>query len=303
MTVSDLVTNMEWYRAFYWTAKAGSLSGAAERLYITQPAVTHAIKQLESQLGGQLFFRTSKGVKLTAEGDVLYQHIEQAFNFIHAGERRLAERHALTVGEMRIGAGDTLCKHYLLPRMRQFHEQYPGIQFQVTNRTSRETVKLLKEGAIDFGIVNLPLDDPKLHIQESMIVQDCFVVSSTYRKWAVAEQQQPLVLGWDELSRYELLLLEKGSATRTYIDKAAAANHVVLTPSMELGSLDLLSEFAQTGFGIACVVRNFAQDLLERGELVELMVTPPIPPRRIGIATLKDVPLSTAAKAFIALLQ
>ncbi|MBD3922686.1 LysR family transcriptional regulator [Paenibacillus sp. PR3] len=300
MAVSDLVTNMEWYRAFYWTAKAGSLSGAAEHLYITQPAVTHAIKQLESQLGGQLFFRTSKGVKLTAEGAMLYQHIEQAFNLIHAGERRLAERHALTEGEMRIGAGDTLCKHYLLPRMRQFHEQYPGVQFQVTNRTSRETVKLLKEGAIDFGIVNLPLEDPKLLIQESMIVQDCFVVSGTYRKWVAAGQ--PLSLDWEELSHYELLLLEKGSATRAYIDKAAAANDVALTPSMELGSLDLLSEFAQTGFGIACVVRNFAQDLLERGELVELAIAPPIPPRRIGIATLKDVPLSIAAKAFIALL-
>ncbi|WP_318152808.1 LysR family transcriptional regulator [Paenibacillus terricola] len=298
--MSDLVTNMEWYRAFYWTAKAGSLSGAAEHLYITQPAVTHAIKQLESQLGGQLFFRTSKGVKLTAEGAMLYQHIEQAFNLIHAGERRLAERHALTEGEMRIGAGDTLCKHYLLPRMRQFHEQYPGVQFQVTNRTSRETVKLLKEGAIDFGIVNLPLEDPKLLIQESMIVQDCFVVSGTYRKWVAAGQ--PLSLDWEELSHYELLLLEKGSATRAYIDKAAAANDVALTPSMELGSLDLLSEFAQTGFGIACVVRNFAQDLLERGELVELAIAPPIPPRRIGIATLKDVPLSIAAKAFIALL-
>jgi Transcriptional regulator len=299
--MSDLVTNMEWYRAFYWTAKAGSLSGAAERLYITQPAVTHAIKQLESQLGGQLFFRTSKGVKLTAEGEVLYQHIEQAFNFIHAGERRLAERHELTVGEMRIGAGDTLCKHYLLPRMQQFHEQYPGIQFQVTNRTSRETVKLLKEGAIDFGIVNLPLEDPKLHIQEGMIVQDCFVVSNAYRKWTAAEQPKSLV--WEELSRYELLLLEKGSATRTHIDRAAGANDVVLTPSMELGSLDLLSEFARTGFGIACVVRNFIEDLLDRGELVELSISPPIPSRRIGIATLKDVPLSTAAKAFVAMLQ
>ncbi|QKS46346.1 LysR family transcriptional regulator [Paenibacillus cellulosilyticus] len=292
---------MEWYRAFYWTAKVGSLSGAAERLYITQPAVTHAIKQLESQLGSQLFFRTSKGVKLTSEGEMLFQHIGQAFNFIHAGERRLAERHALTAGEMRIGAGDTLCKHYLLPRMRQFHEQYPGIQFQVTNRTSQETVKLLKEGAIDFGIVNLPLEDPRLHIQEGMLVQDCFVVAGTYHKWQADER--PSTVRWEDLDRYELLLLERGSGTRAYLDKVAAKNGVALSPSMELGSLDLLSEFTRTGFGIACVVKNFVEGELAEGELVELTIDPPIPPRRIGIATLKDVPLSTAAKAFIAILQ
>ncbi|MNF13613.1 putative DNA-binding transcriptional regulator [compost metagenome] len=71
---------------------------------------------------------------------------------------------------------------------------------------------------------------------------------------------------------------------------------------MELGSLDLLSEFARTGFGIACVVRNFVEDLLDSGELVELTVEPTMPPRRIGIVTLKDVPMSTAAKAFVAML-
>ncbi|WP_246070670.1 LysR family transcriptional regulator [Paenibacillus kobensis] len=296
----ELITNMEWYRAFYWTAKAGSLSGAAEHLYITQPAVTHSIKQLESQLGGQLFFRTSKGVKLTAEGEVLFRHIEQAFNFIAAGERRLAERHALVQGEMRIGAGDTLCKHYLLPRMRQFHEQYPGIQFQVTNRTTRETVKLLREGAIDFGIVNLPLEDPKLNIQESMAVQDGFVVSDAYRGWT--EIGRPMTVGWEELSRYALLLLEQGTGTRAYMDQAAAENGVSLTPSMELGSLDLLSEFARTGFGVASVVIDFIGEELARGELVQLAVDPPIPQRRIGIATLKGVPLSAAAKAFISIL-
>jgi DNA-binding transcriptional LysR family regulator len=296
----DLVTNMEWYRAFYWTAKIGSLSGAAERLFITQPAVTHAIKQLESQLGGQLFFRTSKGVRLTAEGEVLFQHIEQAFSFIHAGERRLAERHALTVGEMRIGAGDTLCKHYLLPRMRQFHEQYPGIQFQVTNRTSRETVKLLKEGAIDFGIVNLPLEDPKLHVQESMMVQDCWVVSDRCKQWV--EQGGPRSLRWNELCDYSLLLLERGSSTRAYIDASADANGITLSPSMELGSLDLLSDFTQAGFGMACVVRNFVEEELASGALVEVMVEPPIQPRRIGIVTLSGVPMSKAAAAFVDML-
>ncbi|MGV2644932.1 LysR family transcriptional regulator, partial [Clostridium perfringens] len=72
--------NMEWYRVFYWTARLGSLSKAAEHLHITQPAVSHTIKHLEGTIGGPLFFRTTRGVKLTSEGDVLFRYIEQAFS-------------------------------------------------------------------------------------------------------------------------------------------------------------------------------------------------------------------------------
>src|SRR5258708_2004493 len=137
--------NLEWYRVFYHTARSGSFSKAAELLYITQPAISYAIKQLESTLGGKLFFRSSKGVTLTAEGEVLYQFIEQAFGFLTKAEQQIAEMHQLLRGEIRIGAGDTLCKHYLLPYLEAFNSSHPDIKIQVTNRTSRETVQLLKD--------------------------------------------------------------------------------------------------------------------------------------------------------------
>src|SRR5690606_21911692 len=128
---------------------------------------TYAIKQLETKLGGQLFFRMAKGVKLTREGEALFKYVEQAYHFLEAGERKIAEMHQLTEGEVRIGAGDTLCKHLLLPRLRQFHTNYPGIHVQVTNRTTFETLTLLKEGKIDFGLVNLPVaNDPRLVVRE-----------------------------------------------------------------------------------------------------------------------------------------
>ena len=107
--------NLELYKSFYYAAKSESLSKAAEVLYISQPALSRAIKQLEQALGCTLFFRTSKGVRLTPEGRLLFQHIEQAFNFINMGEQRIAETQALQTGEIRIGASDTLCKYYLIP--------------------------------------------------------------------------------------------------------------------------------------------------------------------------------------------
>lgn len=292
-----MLANMEWYRTFYFAAKWGSLSKAAEELYITQPAVSHAIKQLESRLGGQLFFRTPRGVKLTAEGEVLFKYIEQAYHFITTGESKIAEMQQFTSGEIRIGAGDTLCKHYLLPFLSSFHAAYPEIKIQVTNRTSRKTAELLKQGKIDFGIVNLPLNDKQLRIRESIEIHDCFVVGGAYKELA----DKPI--GWAELSSYPIIMLERGCNSRAFIDHFAESQGAVLRPEIELGSLDLLLQFAQAGLGVACIIRDFARDELEQGKVVELLLKNPPPPRKIGLITLNDVPVSTAARRLLDMLS
>ncbi|HTG70040.1 MAG TPA: LysR family transcriptional regulator [Candidatus Udaeobacter sp.] len=291
-----MLINMEWYRVFYWTAKTGSLSRAAEQLYITQPAVTQTIKQLEAKLGGQLFFRMAKGVKLTAEGEVLFRYIEQAYRFMETGERMLAEMHSLQSGEISIGASDTLCKHYLMPYLERFHTDYPDIRIRVTNRTSPETIALLKEGKIDFGIVHMPAADKKLDFRVSMPLHDILACGRAYS--ALGGN----VLKLEHISQYPLMLLEKGSSTRRSLDEYADAHGVKLTPELELGSIDLLAQFARSGFGLAFLIREYAADELATGELIEIPLHPPIPARSIGIATLRGVPLSSAAKRFIELL-
>lgn len=289
--------NMEWYRVFYWTARTGSLSKAAIRLHITQPAVSHTIKQLESSLGGQLFFRTTRGVTLTTEGQVLYHYLEQAFNFVEIGEKAIAEMNNLHSGEIAIGASDTLCKHYLLPYLERFHAQHPGIRIKVTNRTTPETLALLKEGKIDFGIVSLPASDKQVIFRASTPLQDCLVGGLRFRELA-ADHSLPL----ESINDYPLLLLETGGSTRRYLDDYAALHGVSLNPEFELGSVDLLVQFAKSGFGLAFVIRNYVSEELQRGELIEIPIDPPIPERNIGIATLRGVPLSAATQAFLSLL-
>lgn len=288
--------NMEWYRVFYWTAKTNSLSRAALQLHITQPAVSHTIKQLEAKLGGQLFFRTAKGVKLTVEGEVLFRYIEQAYSFMETGERMIAEMHNLQSGEINIGASDTLCRHYLMPYLEQFHAQHQHIRIRVTNRTTPETIELLKEGKIDLGIVHLPASDTQLEFRESIPLQDCLVGGRPYA--SLSEN----LLKLEDIGHYPLLLLEKGTSTRRFLDEYALMNGIQLTPELELGSIDLLAQFARSGFGIAFLIRNYAVDDIASGELIEIPMDPPIPARSIGIATLRGVPLSAAAKRFLDLL-
>ncbi|GGA15270.1 LysR family transcriptional regulator [Paenibacillus marchantiophytorum] len=284
-----MIHNMELYQVFYVTAKAGSLSRAAEELYVTQPAITHSIKQLEAKLGGQLFFRTPRGVNLTVEGRELFAYIEQAYHFIENGERKIADMHQLAYGEVRIGAGDTLCKHFLLPHLKTFHESFPQVKIQVTNRTTKETIALLKEGKIDLGIVNLPISDPQIIIQESLSIHDCFLAGETYKHLAAA----PISL--KKLLEHPLILLEKGSSTRAYLDQFGEKQGLPFKPEIELGSVDLLIEFARNGFGIACAIKEFVQQELADGNLYEITLETPIPARKIGIIKLKSTPLSAAA--------
>lgn len=286
--------NFDLYRIFYITAKAKSISKAAKELYISQPAVSQAIKQLEGRLGGRLFFRTPKGIILTAEGSTVFKYIEQAYNFIMAAQTKFSEMQGLLNGEIKIGASDTLCKYYLLPYLGTFHQNYPDIRIQVTNRTTRETIKLLESGSVDFGVVNLPIEQSShLQVIEGMSINECFVVGEKY-KYIVG---QPISI--NELIKYPILLLEKGSNTRRCLDDYFESRGIKIIPEIELGSIDLLVEFARIGFGAAFVIKDFIKDELNNSKLYEIKLTETIPQRKIGIVYLKNVPLSAAAKKFI----
>lgn len=292
-----MIANLEWYRVFYWVATTGSLSKAAEVLFITQPAISYAIKQLEGSLGGKVFYRNARGVTLTAEGKVLFKYIEQAYGFIAKAEQQIAEMHQLQRGEIRIGANDTLSKHYLLPYLESFHLAFPKLRIQVTNRTSMETVQLLKDGRIDLGIVNLPIEDSQLRVIETMVLQDCFVVGEKFKELASE------VISLQQLSELPLILLEKGSSIRSYIDQYSQHLGITLKPEIELGSLDLVAQFARIGLGISCVVRNFINEELAQSVLYEIQLQEPIPSRKVGIITLSSLPLSAASHHLLQLLS
>jgi DNA-binding transcriptional LysR family regulator len=266
-------------------------------LYVSQPAVSRAIKQLEDDLGCKLFFRTSKGVQLTKEGEVLFQHIEKAFNLISSGEKKITEFKNLQTGEVRIAASDTLCKYYLVPYLKLFKTYYPGINVIVTCPTSPQTVKLIKDGRIDFGLVNMPIEDEQLEFKHIMEIQDCFIVGQKFKYLCGSKKHIK------EISDYPMLLLEKTSNTRIYIDNYFEKNYVFKIPDFEFPNIDLLVHFAKYDFGVACVIENFVQEALEKSALYKINLVEEIPPRSMSAAYLKNVPLAPAAKELIRYLE
>lgn len=288
-----MAIDLDLYSIFCTVARCGSLSHAARELYVSQPAISQSMHRLEDALGCTLFARTSRGISLTSEGRMLYSYADKAVSLITAAEDRLNRMRTLQSGGLMIGASDTLCQFFLLPYLEKFHSEYPEIQLQVTNRTTPDTVELLKVGKVDIALVNLPVVDSALSVRDVLKVHDVFVASSRFKR--LLDRSVTL----DELSREPLVLLEKASNSRKYLDDFAAVYGVTLKPEIELGAHSLLVEFAKIGLGIACVTYEFAAGAIKSGELFEIKLTPPMPSRGIGLISLEGVPLSPAAERFI----
>lgn len=282
----------ELYRVFYIVGQCGTVSAAADRLYVSQPAVSKAIKKLEDLSGCTLFVRSSKGVSLTTEGEILYDYVKNGFEYLQSGEQVLKKIRDRGEGLIKVGISNTLCKYIFIPHLEEFHRSYPGIRINIINRTSPETLGLLEQGMIDFAITSIPRERDRFACYDLLSIEDIFVAGEQYPELA---GPQPL----QSLARYPLMMLEKNNVTRSYIDAFFADNGVVLQPEIEISSLDFLIDFARIGLGVGLVIKNFVKDELQQGLLRQIQVTPVIPPRKVGIVMLKNMPLSIAAQTFI----
>ena len=264
--------SLDSYRVFCAVAKHKSLTKAAEELYITQPSVSMAISKLEKQLGSKLLTRSAKRVSLTREGEVMYSYLKQAMNLIDTAEEKFWEMQLLKSGEVVIGASDTLSANYLLPYLQKYFELYPEIQLKVTNRTTSETIELLKNGTVDFGFVNLPIKkDNSLEVYECMHISDVLIGGRMFKHLA------KIGVRLEDLNNYHLIMLEKASNTRNYIDDYAQSHNVTLNPVIELGSSEILVKFAGINLGLTFVVKEFYGNHIDNENLFEIKLTPPIP--------------------------
>lgn len=290
--------NLEYYKIFYFVAKYGSFTGAAEELCISQPAVSQGVKLLENSLGSSLFVRTPKGVKLTKEGEVLYSYVARGYESILLGESKFKKMIDLENGEIRIGASDMTLQFYLLSYLQTFHEKYPKIKVTVTNAPTPETIDFLYEGKIDFGVVSAPFHTKaEIQVKEVQYIEDIFVAGKRF------EYLKNQILDFSDLEKLPIICLEKNTSTRSYIDEYLQANGVVLQPEFELATSDMIVQFTLRNLGIGSVVRNFAAKYLASGELFELKFGERIPQRNFCVITSDKNPISTAAKELLVMMK
>ena len=286
--------NFELYRIFYVVANKKNITKAAEELFISQPAVSKAIKKLENNLGGKLFNRTKKGVVLTEEGKEFYNYIKVALEYINNAENKFNDLINLETGTIKIGVSATLTKYFLTPFLEKFHDLHPKINIQIDTNITKVLFDKLKNGLLDLVILNLPYKkENDIKIIKCKNIQDAFYANKNYENLKNKE------LSLNELNNYPLVLQAKSSNTRTFLDDVAKENNVTLNPSMELASYQLVTEFTKIGFGIGYLTKEYIQDELKNKNLFKIKLKEKIPKRSIGIAySNKNLP-SFATKEMI----
>ena len=292
------MVNLELYRVFYTVAKCGSLTRAADELFISQPAVSQAIKQLEGQLGTPLFNRTHRGMELSDRGGKqIFDIVARALAELDEAENKLKEINSTATGTIRISASDTIFSYVVIDKIAEYHEKFPDVKINLINCITTETLDLLKNNKCDIAFLNLPVDDKDINLTSVIMpLHDTFVANKNYA--ALAEDVQPL----KSMHDYPLLMLDQNTVTRKAIINFSHSIGVHLHPEVECGSLELMIQLAKNGVGIACVPKEYVRrELNDDKTLFEIRTEPALPARSIGIAFPKNQPISYATEEFFKL--
>ena len=285
--------NFELYKVFYEVANERSISKGAEKLLISQPAVTQSIKTLEAELGGQLFIRTPKGVVLTEEGQVLYNYISEGMRYFINGSNKFTSLKELNSGNINIGATTIISEQYLIPYIKEFHNTHPNININIINDLTDNLIKKLRNGDVDILIMSINNEDniKDLNITPITNLHDIFVGNIKYK-----DKQIKNILNED------LLLQKYPSVTRSNFNNYLKSQEISCIPKMEVVSHSLLTSLVENGFGIGLLTKEFISSKLNN-TLFEIKTNIKIPTRKLVYATKSNsVPSFTTTK-FIELLK
>ena len=288
---------LELYRVFKEVAEVGNITAAAQALYISQSAVSQSIKQLENDLQTRLFSRNSRGVTLTAEGKMLYEYVRSAMGLLETGEEKLSQTRELQMGQLVIGASDTVTSQFLLPYLDGFHREHPAIHIQIISGRSHKVLGLLRSGKVDIAFASTPTD------MTSLETYPCFPTHSIFVAGAGYPCDFEHVYSLEEISAFPLILLERKASSRVFLEQEFLKAGVTLTPEIELSSRQLLVTLAGIGLGVAGVTLEFVRKDLESGDIRLLKTDFTIPERSVDMCTLKEVPPTAAATAFMEMVR
>ena len=288
--------NLNLYYIFYTVALHKNISGAAKELYISQPAISKAISKLEQSLDVILFHRSSRGVTLTMEGELLFTQVQTAFSAIRHGEEQLKKVNELGISQISIGVSITLCKYVLLPYLQQFVKDNPHIKVTITCHPTMETLRDIDNSVTDIGVVGIPSLPNGLTYIPFREIQDTFVTTDRYLenlKIRVGNDRKAI------LNNATFMMLNKENISRKYVDMYLSSHQIPMDNIIEINTMDLLIELAKIDLGIACVIKDFVKDELDDHSLTEVSLGRAIPKRKLGLVYKDDTIMTDAMKKFI----
>lgn len=289
--------NINHLAIFHAVAEERSMSRGAERLFISQPAVSKQIKELETALGVTLFDRLPRGLRLTAAGEVLAGHARRLFAVEADAERAIAELKGLALGRLTVGASLTI-GDYLLPQiLGEYRRKHPGIALHLEIANTQVIQQKLRENALDVGLTEGFVEDADLDAE--VFGEDELV--------AVVPPGHPLLQeGEVPAARFcaePFLMREPGSGTREVVERALAQRGIAVHPAMSLGSTEAIKRGVASGLGVAILSRLALETEIETSRLCLLALSDLTITRPLHLVRLRGKSAGAAVQAFLNLLR
>ena len=285
MDFDQLTTFME-------VAKLGSFSRAGQKVFRSQSAVSAQIRQLEQEYGDRLLDRSGKDVTLTPAGRVLFAYAERLLQMRDESLLAVADQGASPRGTLSIGANEATCLYVLPDVFAKFSSLYPGVQISIYRNFSYKIVEKLENGALDVGIVTLPVKSSSL--KTHAIYRDQLMV--------MVSPQNPLakhdVVSVADVAKQPLLLPKTGYSRRL-MDKLFRPYAAQLQVRMELPSVGMIKSFVAAGLGVSLISASFARDQVLAGRVKLIGLQDEELWRELGVAYRRDRTLPRATSTFI----
>lgn len=244
-------TDYNLYKIFLYLYEQKSISKTASMLYVSQPAISYSLKELENQLGYTLFYRNSKGIEPTMEAKELYSYVSTAFSIMKSGEEHIKNLNSLNIGVIKIGTPSHIGIFYLSSFIADFRKVYPGIKFEIISKSTADMVEMLETRKIDLIVDTLPISTTKKTVKKITLsrLHNCFA----YNKDSFPKG---IITSVDDLKQYPLVLPSATSSIRLKLDEYMESRNTKLYPVFESWTTEMMVEMVRRGVGIGYFIKN-----------------------------------------------
>jgi LysR family transcriptional regulator, low CO2-responsive transcriptional regulator len=289
--------NLDQLRIFQAVAETQSFTRAAAAVHLTQPGVSKHVKQMEEYYGLPLFDRLGKKVALTEAGEILFEATRDIIASITAAEQRIEELKGLHGGRLRLAASFPIGIYFLPCVLANFRQRYRAVNVTLDISLGERIVAKILANKVDLGLLSHAVRDPRLTCTEFMRDQLIVIVPGGHR-WAGKKSIKP-----KELAAESLIVAARGAGVRAVVEERLREKGIVLHNVLDFGNLEGVKRAVEVGLGVSVQPKTVVQREIASGSLVGLGISGIDTTLAYFRVTLKDKHLSSAARAFLSLLQ
>ncbi len=288
-------TDYNLYKIFLYLFEEKSISKTAARLYVSQPAISYSLKELENQLGYTLFYRNSKGIEPTLEAKELYSYISTAFNILNDAEEHIKNLNNLNIGCIRIGTPSHIGVFYLSNYIADFRKIYPGIRFEIICKSTSDMIEMLETRKLNIIVDTLPINSKKDVTKITLSkMQNCFAYNKNIMKDVDIKKVE-------DLKNYPLILPSATSSIRLKLDEFMESQNTKLVPILESWTTEIMIEMVREGVGIGYFVKNVIDTQTDKNNFEVITFDDNLPAVDVCCVYIEDF-LTTATRKFVDIL-